>query len=1399
MKKKAKPINYEHCVEIYVPTECRCGKPLPEDIRAEALENVKSKMIEWFHGGSVKQTSPRVEKVDGFWLLDSGESANEPVDVVYSNATKETMEEHYEEVVGLCADLANRLTQETVAFRVDGKLTLMPGEDLKPHRCAGGGAPGELPIPLQPDEKTRMRALQTSLQRISSIRDARDLFCNILHYEFEDELLATVNWPDKLKDCLAPKTSPLIIADQNGFKILYLQLADVDLRKGAERQLVQRIIKDDPTLRGLVVVSDVDQKHWHLVNAKFEKEEGKRERLRLRRMRVGPGRSVRTAVERLSKIDVEAVGEDTSAAQLQDLHDRAFDVESVSKKFFNDISNWYFWALSQVKFPVDTLTSDDDEKHRATSLIRFLTRIIFCWFLKEKGLIPESLFLEKDLADILVDLDPDSCTYHQGIMQNLFFATLNQRMGKNSKGKPYRTFAKDEGFPRNKSTYGVDTLYRFEKHFQSPDTALTYFADVPFLNGGLFECLDRTDENTGKRIYVDGFSRNKKKRACVPNCLFFSREQVVDLSAAYGDKKRRNAKVRGLLHILHAYNFTIEENTPIDEEIALDPELLGKVFENLLASFNEETMTTARKQTGSFYTPRPIVEYMVDETLKAHLTGILSKLDWEEEEAGEQLDLLLGYTDEDPSFSEEESAALLEAINTCKILDPACGSGAFPIGMLQKLVHIVNKLDPENARWKQLQIDKASMIPGVSSRDAAIKAIERDFEENDDNYGRKLYIIENCLYGIDIQPIAIQISKLRFFISLICDQKANRDKAKNHGIRALPNLETKFVAADTLIGLPEMDQMALVDPRVNQIEAEIESLHHWHFSIQRRDQKLTTQSKLRDLRKELGQVLAESLGSPQKALNLAEWDPFDSQANAEFFDPHWMFGQALTEGFDIVIGNPPYIQIQKFPAAQKEIWKALKFKTYAATADIYCLFYERGAQLLREGGHLCYITSNKWMRAGYGAKLREFLSTMVDTSSVLDFGMAQNFGAATTYTCIVQVTKESSNSTTRSCYAMDDRSAMADPAGYFRENQVLQQNLGKTPWVVLSKERQEIKLLVEVQGIPLKDWDIQINYGIKTGLNESFYITQAQRDAFIAADAEWKDVLVPLLRGRKILRYGTDWDGTWMLFVPWHFPLHDDHSVTGSSSKAEHEFREQYPAVYDHLASFRDRLSERNSAETGIRYEWYALQRWAAGYHSEFSKPKIMYPNMTKYLPFFYDQSTHYFPNDKGFVITSLGSSLPYLTAVLNSHLFRCAFRENFPELKGNTYEVRKIFVELIPIKKPTNNESSLFKTLVPLIQFAKVIGDEAAFKFLEDLIDACVMECYFHEHMAERDLLFLIDLVAYLDGYDPDSTEAKQRDFLDHFHHTLNAKGSMIRDRLDRICKDSPNLLAVIKKEGKV
>ena len=677
--------------------------------------------------------------------------------------------------------------------------------------------------------------------------------------------------------------------------------------------------------------------------------------------------------------------------------EQILNVELLNQRFYRDLSNWYFWALKQVEFPSDL--EKEDEKRKATGLIRLLTRLIFCWFLKEKDLVPAALFNQSDLSKLLKDFDPeseDSSTYYQAILQNLFFATLNQRMGKDGAGKPYRGFAADEGFLKNRQTYDINNLYRYEDLFAvSQEQILKVFEDIPFLNGGLFECLDRSDDSAGKKLYIDGFSRNAKKRPHVPNRLFFDAGETADLSGAYGDAKRKAEQVEGLLNILQRYKFTIVENTPIDQEIALDPELLGKVFENLLASYNEETKTTARKQTGSFYTPRPIVDYMVNESLKSHLKGALTKeagMDADDAEAG--LELLFTYTEKSHAFSAEEVQALINSIDSTKILDPACGSGAFPMGALHKLVYILGKLDPNNYRWKQAQLAKIDSAP-------MREELEKAFTDNTDDYGRKLYLIENCLYGADIQPIAIQITKLRFFISLVCDQKTNRNKKDNHGIRPLPNLETKFVAANSLIGLPKMAQSLLVDPRISVIEKEIESLYHSHFSIQRRDQKLALQKKLKSLRLELAGLLAEGLMSPEKAKLLADWDPFDPQQSANFFDPHWMFGKALENGFDVIIANPPYGRII---ADSDEAHVATRWPEFRATKDAFVAFMLLGLEVSKTGASTTFIIPTSWLGGPSYKSFREaLLRKSIEEIVVLPFDI---FSEAYVDTLIVRLTNE---------------------------------------------------------------------------------------------------------------------------------------------------------------------------------------------------------------------------------------------------------------------------------------------------------------------------------------------------------------------------------------------------------
>ncbi|MGK5094462.1 hypothetical protein WDW89_20905, partial [Deltaproteobacteria bacterium TL4] len=451
-------------------------------------------------------------------------------------------------------------------------------------------------------------------------------------------------------------------------------------------------------------------------------------------------------------------------------------------------------------------------------------------------------------------------------------------------------------------------------------------------------------DNKTDKIYIDGFSDNlvKPHFLIVPDYLFFGNDEEIDLSGEYGnnDKKYKQAEVKGLINILKSYKFTVTENTPIEEDIALDPELLGRVFENLLASYNPETKTTARKQTGSFYTPREIVNYMVDESIKAYLKQKLeTEAHMPPEDAEVGLELLIGYYEKEHLFNENETAVLIHAIDTCKILDPACGSGAFPMGILHKMAHILHKLDPNNNKWRELQKDKAVKetegafnIGNKEERETRLKEISDVFENNSDDYGRKLYLIENCIYGVDIQPIATQISKLRFFISLIVDQKTDKTK-DNFGIRPLPNLETKFVAANTLIGIDKPKELTLFqNEKLNNLEEKLKEVRHRLFSAKTPPTKRKLREEDKTLREQMGDLLIANGWDNETACQLAGWDPYDQNISSPFFDTEWMFG--ISSGFDVVIGNPPYIQIQNFSGKQEQkAWENQHYVTYAKTGD----------------------------------------------------------------------------------------------------------------------------------------------------------------------------------------------------------------------------------------------------------------------------------------------------------------------------------------------------------------------------------------------------------------------------------------------------------------------------------
>ena len=725
-----------------------------------------------------------------------------------------------------------------------------------------------------------------------------------------------------------------------------------------------------------------------------------------------------------------------------------FNVSTLNKKFYNELFAWYQWTISEevgVTYPNDTQTDQDDRVQLEEQVIRLITRVLFVWFIKQKQLIPNELFEENTLNQLLKDFNPTSLSegsYYNAILQNLFFATLNKKVT-------------ERAFAKAKNTRDVKTLYRYEEMFNcSEEEIIKLFAPIPFLNGGLFECLDKDKGNDGVRYHLDGFSRNDRRspanghythRAFIPNAVFFDKE-------------------KGLFPLLNRYHFTIEENSPNDVQVALDPELLGNVFENLLGAFNPETKESARKQSGSFYTPKEVVHYMVDESLKAYLKNHLPQLTYENlEELFEENGQLTAL------WSNLLRSEVAQCLRKVKILDPACGSGAFPMGILSRMVQLLEKLDTN---------------------------------EETSLYDLKLHLIEHCIYGVDIQNIASQISKLRFFISLIVEQKeSNTDAENNYGVHTLPNLETKFVTANTLIQLKleeQSDTLTLFDnndPELKKLKKELLDIRYNHFYAKTVAEKIKYRKDDEDKRNQIKKHIWDNLTKPntehigiwekeilrlqkefekykdekweeiqqsdlfgevtlikidlnrtkrrdiedrirylqgliekeyhkvapkglQEELNtLASWNPYEQNGEAKFFDPEWMFG--ISDGFDIVIGNPPYFSLTTdspekdkrtgIPIKHNTLYEKQGYETFARTGDIYCLFYEKAHQLLKQGGICNFITSNKWMRTGYGQATRKFFIEHTNPLILVDFAGIKVFETATVDVNILLYVKEKSS------------------------------------------------------------------------------------------------------------------------------------------------------------------------------------------------------------------------------------------------------------------------------------------------------------------------------------------------------------------------------------------------------
>ena len=696
----------------------------------------------------------------------------------------------------------------------------------------------------------------------------------------------------------------------------------------------------------------------------------------------------------------------------------ALDTEELNRRFYRDLFDWFERAVAQAKFPQTGPKVLKPEEH----VIRLITRLLFVWFIKEKGLVAEDLFVENQVGALLQDYDrADGDSYYRAVLQNLFFATLNTEIDR-------------RGFSNGNKTAGADStgdssLYRYREEMTVPDAMLELFRHTPFINGGLFDCLDSEGENGHDGWRIDCFTddvtdpgRSEHGILSIPNGLFFDDDN----------------QYPGLITLFNRYKFTVEENTPAEQEVALDPELLGKVFENLLAANIPETSETVRKQTGAYYTPRPVVDYMVNEALVAVLVQKAHGDDGDGEPWQAKLRDLLDYEDAfndvDDLFSPSEKAAVVRAIANTRTLDPAVGSGAFPMSILHHLTLALRRLDPDNRLWAELQKERALEESGTAyeaatqqEREERLAAISETFERyRDSDFGRKLYLIHNSIYGVDIQTIAIQIAKLRFFISLAIEQKPSDDKP-NFGVKPLPNLETRFVAADTLFPLHDL-QTTLTSLRVQELQRELHANGERHFHANTRDQKLECNRRDDELRVLLATELKQ-LGMPfGDAEKYANWKRYDQNTGADWFDAGYMFG--VDDGFDVIIGNPPYRQVRKgtYPAARFPYSEGRD----KGKQNLYKLFVEQSYNLCKTDGLATLIVQSSLMCDFSSAATRQLLLDRTRLRHVIEFPKAastkeaQLFKSVTQGTCIYQFTKAPPNDKPIAISVGNDAHTIAD-------------------------------------------------------------------------------------------------------------------------------------------------------------------------------------------------------------------------------------------------------------------------------------------------------------------------------------------------------------------------------------
>ena len=918
----------------------------------------------------------------------------------------------------------------------------------------------------------------------------------------------------------------------------------------------------------------------------------------------------------------------------------AFDIEKVSKEFFEKYKELYGKLLNELTRLYDTdkdIKRDFDEHSiiKEDFAKKTMGQLVFLYFIQKKGWL--------------------------GVPKDGIWGQGDKKFLRN-------VFEKDKRYISNYDNFFNDVLeHLFYEALAQKRENNDWFdrlnCRIPFLNGGLFEPVN------GYEYEVTNLT--------IDNGIFKDIFDTFDL-----------------------YNFTVKEDEPLEKEVAVDPEMLGKVFENLLPE-------NTRKGNGAFYTPREIVHYMCQESLINYLYNKLNTkiVKLSSEKQAEQQSLFkknkikqMVLTEEifEENFSREDISFLIrkgdsiysnsnvketmpdsiinsasiidEALSTIKVCDPAIGSGAFPVGMMNEIVRV-----------------RATLSKYIGKPDRAVYDLKRN-------------AIEKSIYGVDIDPGAVEIAKLRFWLSLVVDEENTAN------IKPLPNLDYKIMQGNSLItsyegidfdeivaNQPTEKQLDLFASKSEKITEKISQKQHEFlktpYATKKREIKQEIEDLIIELVKTKFEEKAEKEGKSkdfyeEKIRNFAQ-----NKGNRDFFPWQLFFADAFDNGgFDIVIGNPPYVQLQKFKGDPvQKLYKDAGFKVHDSNGDIYCLFYEKGIDILRKNGCLCYITSNKWMRAGYGEKLRTYFATKTNPIRLIDFGGVSVFETATVDVNILLVQKSQNLRNTMACTIESKMKRLNNLSVYISQNSI-PQKFDSSSWCILNPIEQSIKNKIESIGTPLKDWDININYGVKTGLNEAFIIDGAKKDELIAKDPKSAEIIRPILRGRDIQRYSYNFADKWII-----------NTHNGSKTQKRIDINE-YPAIKEHLDNYYDKLVKRDDQGDTP----YNLR--CCAYMDDFSKQKLVWAETIKI--YFYGRRNYprFCAVDENFYLDKTTFFMPlennlYFLGILNSKLSEYLLDNGYCNLLGpGSRGLQKNLIEQFPMIQ-RNRNSKIIQQIELLLQ----------------------------------------------------------------------------------------------------